>query len=90
VAAGTRDDSKEHVGPPKDAGWARGGPAPKTPRERLVAVLTETIAAALPAGDLHAARVAHEALGRLLAERDPGASSVTDLASERAKRERKE
>jgi hypothetical protein len=53
-------------------------------------VLAETIAAALAAGDLHAARVAHEALRRLLAEPEPGAPSVTDLASERARRERKE
>jgi hypothetical protein len=55
-----------------------------------VAVLAETIAVAMPAGDLHAARVAHEALGRLLAEPEPGAPSVADLASERAKRERKD
>jgi hypothetical protein len=58
--------------------------------ERLVAVLAETIAIALATRDLHAARVAHEALGRLLAEPGVGAPSVVDLASERAKRERKE
>ena len=85
----TRSDAKEHVGPPEEPRWARGGPAQTTPRERLVAVLAEKIAAALPVGDLHAARVAHETLGRLLAEPEPGAPNVADLASERARRKRK-
>jgi len=57
-----------------------------SPRARLVATLAETISTATTAGDLHAARVAHEALGRLLAEAEPGAPEVADLASERAKR----
>jgi hypothetical protein len=61
------------------------GPAP-SPRADLVRALTAAIDAATRAGDLHAARVAHEALGRLLAEPEPGAPTVADLASERAKR----
>jgi hypothetical protein len=60
-----------------------------SPRAGLVAALTETITTAAAAGDLHAARVAHEALGRLLAEPEPGASEVADLATERARRERR-
>ena len=40
----------------------------------------------MAAGDLHAARVAHDALGRLLAEPAPGAATVADLAAERARR----
>lgn len=63
-------------------------PPSPSPRARLVANLTETISSATAAGDLHAARVAHEALGRLLAEPEPGAPDVADLASERAKRGR--
>jgi hypothetical protein len=59
---------------------------PESPRGALVAALTTTIAAATAAGDLHAARVAHEALGRLLAEPQRGAPAVPNLASERAKR----
>jgi hypothetical protein len=57
-----------------------------SPRARLVATLTETIAAATGAGDLHAARVAHEALGRLLATPDPDVAEVTDIGAERARR----
>jgi hypothetical protein len=57
-----------------------------SPRGSLVGALSAAIAAATSAGDLHAARVAHEALGRLLAEPEPGARAVADLASERAKR----
>lgn len=52
----------------------------------LVATLTETISAATRAGDLYTARVAHETLGRLLVEPEPGAPEVADLASERARR----
>ena len=58
----------------------------QSPRARLVAALTEAISAAMAAGDLHAARVAHEALGRLLEEPEPGAPVVADLGEERAKR----
>jgi len=56
------------------------------PRARLVAVLTETIGAAVASGDLHAARVAHEALGKLLTAEAPGAAYVTDAAADCSKR----
>jgi len=52
----------------------------------LIRALTDTLSSATSAGDLHAARVAHEALGRLLAEPEPGSPTVTDLSEERAKR----
>lgn len=54
----------------------------------LVSALTVAITTAAAAGDLRAARVANEALRALLAEPEPGAPEVTDLASERAKRNR--
>ena len=60
--------------------------ASASPRARLVAALTEAISAAVGAGDLHAARVAHEALGRLLAEPVPGAVAVADINEERGRR----
>jgi hypothetical protein len=47
--------------------------------------LTETIVAAVAAGDLHVARVAHEALGRLLGS-DGAIDPVVNLETERAKR----
>jgi hypothetical protein len=43
-----------------------------SPRVRLIAALTEAIAAAVAAGNLHVARVAHEALGRLLGSNGDG------------------
>jgi hypothetical protein len=52
----------------------------------LISALTESISAAIAVGDVHAARVAHEALGRLLAEPEPGVTPVADLGAERAKR----
>jgi len=55
------------------------------PRAQLLESLAASVLAATAAGDLHAARVAHEALGRLLAQ-EPGGPAVTDLAAERAKR----
>jgi hypothetical protein len=60
--------------------------ASASPRARLVAALTEAISAAVAGGDLHAARVAHEALGRLLAEPLPGAVAVADINEERGRR----
>jgi len=55
-------------------------------RAKLVAALTETISAATAAGDLHAARVAHEALGRLLAP-PSDSDAVVALAASRRRRE---
>jgi hypothetical protein len=50
--------------------------------------LTDSIRALTLAGDLHGARVAHEALGRLLAAPEQNASAVADLNSERKRRGR--
>lgn len=55
----------------------------------MIASLNAELGAALDAGDLEAARVAHEALGRLLGAADTQARPVADLAAERAKRARK-
>jgi len=56
------------------------------PRASLVAALANAIRDAMAAGDLAAARIAVEALGRLLASEDPTAS-VVDLRARRAKSE---
>jgi len=57
----------------------------ESPRAALLAALTNAVRDAAAAGDLAAARVAHEALGRLLTE--PGsASAVVDLNAERERR----
>ena len=56
-----------------------------TPREALVSSLAAAVRDAAIAGDLIAARVAHEALGRLLIEAAP-ASAVVDLSAERERR----
>jgi len=53
-----------------------------------VLALTEAVRAAIEAGDLHVARVAHEALGRLIAEPQPGAA-VENLNSARGERGRR-
>jgi hypothetical protein len=50
-----------------------------SPRAVLAAVLVDTISAAMQAGDPRTARVAHEALGRLLEQSDP--SSTASSAS---------
>jgi hypothetical protein len=56
-----------------------------TPRAALMAALTSAVRDAASAGDLAAARVAHEALGRLLSE--PGVPGpVIDLNAERERR----
>jgi hypothetical protein len=57
-----------------------------SPRARLIQALSETISAAALAGDLAAARVASDALQRLLAEPEVVAAEVVDLAKERSRR----
>jgi hypothetical protein len=44
--------------------------------------------AAIETGDLEAARVVHEAIGKLLSGAAAESSAVIDLAAERARRER--
>ena len=57
-----------------------------TPRAQLVRALLDTVDAAVEAGDLHAARVAHETVERLLETPAVERSTVADLAAERARR----
>ena len=45
---------------------------PENPRAALVALLTEHLARAVAAGDLAAARIAHDAIGQLLGASDAG------------------
>ena len=82
VVAGRRNAEKEsNVG----SNFAKSPePSPLSPRAELVQSLTNAISAAVAAGDLQVARVAHEALGRLIA--DGNSAVVVDLATERAKR----
>ncbi|CAN96327.1 hypothetical protein predicted by Glimmer/Critica [Sorangium cellulosum So ce56] len=66
-----------------------GAPGASSPRAVLLAQLTEMVRAALAVDDLEAARVANEALGKLLAtpEQTSGdASDVVRLSTERARR----
>lgn len=51
----------------------------------MIAALNVELGAALEAGDLEAARVAHETLGRLLGTDKP-ATPVADLNAERRRR----
>ena len=60
------------------------GQSSTTPRERMIAALHAELGAALAVGDIEAARIAHEALGRLLGTDAPTAA-VSDLAAERRK-----
>ena len=53
------------------------------PRKQLVRALSDALTAASEAGDLHTARVAHEAIGRLL---EPASDNVTELHRKRANR----
>jgi len=69
------------------AGQAIGqdpGQLRESPRSALIAALANAVRDAAAAGDLVAARVAYEALGRLLSE--PGTGAVVDLNAERERR----
>jgi transcriptional regulator with XRE-family HTH domain len=54
-----------------------------TPREALRNSLADGLPVAIRAGDIEAARIIHDTLGRLL---EPSSGPVVDLASERARR----
>ena len=60
--------------------------ARKSPRPELVEALSRAIARATAAGDLQFARVAHEALGRLIDASHGGAAAVADLGAALARR----
>ena len=55
-------------------------------RVRLVAALTDAVATAVAAGDLHGARIAYDALGKLIAQPQPGVEPVADMAVQHGKR----
>lgn len=59
---------------------------PADPRAALISSLARSVADLGAAGDIAGARIATEALSRLLATADGGACPVVDLAGERAKR----
>jgi hypothetical protein len=59
-----------------------------TPRGVLLAALLDGARTAAEAGDLAAARVAHEAAGRLLGIEAGDAGAVVDLDTERRRRDR--
>ncbi|WP_437587892.1 hypothetical protein [Sorangium sp. So ce1000] len=52
----------------------------------LLRQLAEGMTEALAAGDVEAARIAHETIGRLLGTPDADAGGVIDLAAERTRR----
>jgi len=71
--------------------WDTGGTNPNArevaaPRARLIADLSAALVRAAEAGDLAAARVAHEALGRLLEHVDGDAAEVVELRPWRERR----
>jgi hypothetical protein len=65
-------------------------PAPASPRAAMLAHFHMDRGAALAAGDLGVAQIAHEAIGKLLAASAPtgDAAPVVDLARERERRGR--
>jgi hypothetical protein len=65
---------------------AMSAPAfPVSPRAAILAALSAALPACLAVGDVEAARVAHEAIGRLLGSTGTPAA-VVDLAAERERR----
>ncbi len=65
-------------------------PAPPSPRAALLAHLSADMGAALAAGDLDAARIAHETIGKLMALglAPVDGAPVIDLATERRRRDK--
>ncbi|WP_437961337.1 hypothetical protein WME76_17980 [Sorangium sp. So ce119] len=59
---------------------------PEDPRTVLLGQLAEGMRAALAAGDVEAARIAHETIGRLLGAPGADAAAVIDLAAKRSRR----
>jgi hypothetical protein len=91
------DDEPRPTAPPADGSRALADgsrsatadrdPKPANPRAGLLEALLAGAAAAAAAGDLVAARIAHEAAGRLLSAAGQG-GDVVDLEQERARRAR--
>jgi len=59
--------------------------APASPRAVMIEHLSRGMTAALATGDVDAARVAHEAIGKLLGSAGTGGVDVGDLDGERRK-----
>jgi len=56
------------------------------PRVRIIASIAQAMVAALEAGDAEAARVAHDAIGRMLGGPQGDGAEVVDLATWRSKK----
>lgn len=59
---------------------------PRAARHSLLLALADAMKAALAAGDVETARIAHDAIGRLLPAPGSDGGSVVDLATERDRR----
>jgi len=83
--SGGAGDSRRNPAVPVEPPAVAPTAAPASPRAAMLAALSAGMTAALAGGDLDAARVAHEAIGRLLGSPVRGAE-VVDLAAERERR----
>jgi integrase len=82
----TEADEAPTSAPPSTSSTASSPPAPN-PRAALASTLAASVTELAGTGDLDGARLAHEALGRLLGLAAPSpAPGVVDLGEERAKR----
>lgn len=86
VSSGSPVDAR-----PSDRALGIINPAPpggvsSSPRATMIATLAQQAADAVAAGDMEAARIAHAAMGSLLASATAEPAGVVDLAAERAKR----
>jgi integrase len=86
--AGKVDKYANPRGETKPAGGSAAAPntAPTTRRARMLANLAADLQAAAAEGDAVAVRIAHEAIGRLLAASAAEPAAVVDLDAERARR----
>jgi hypothetical protein len=70
----------------REAGDSQAKPA--SSRAAFLESLSTVLVAALAAGDIEVARIANEAIGRLLGAAGSEQGAVVDLAAERVRRER--
>ena len=83
--SGAPDVSRTNGAEPKAGPAEAAGGGGASPRAVMLGHLSADMDAAIAAGDVEAARVAHEAIGRLLGSGGTGAH-VVDLAAERERR----
>jgi len=76
------------IRPEKSRLWRGPAPPELSARSALAADLAAHVARLLAAGDLEGARIAHDAMGRLLAGPTERTTAVVDLERERRKRGR--